>query len=106
MKYLRTYEIYTIPDNLPEKNDYVVIKNEFLDKLPFLKNKIGKIVNVNIWNSGGKYEKTEFRIYFDVKEKNNMNGQSIWTFVKNAILGFSKNEKDLEIYLNANKYNL
>lgn len=102
MKYLKKYEEL----NKPESGDYVLIKDNSLLHKEFLKNKIGEIISVIIWDRGGKYYKTEYRVSFDVKEKNSMNGYHIWDFSEEDFEHISKNKEDLEVIINSKKYNL
>ena len=37
MKFLKSYEIYIIPDDLPKKGDYVIIRDDALKYLFFFK---------------------------------------------------------------------
>ena len=116
MKYLKTYESQVRDwlkqmreeNSKPKKGDYVVINTNVLisKKLDFLINKIGIIETSTIWGRGGKYDRTEYSIGFDVKEKNMMSGKSSWDFEQSDFLAFSKDEKELKIKIQANKYNI
>ena len=101
MKYLKKYESLTPP----EIGDYVYCNtydNEEKNLQNFLNTNLGKIIDTN------KVE-DEFLIEFENLPDNLQNysdtSDNIW-FDKDEILHWSKNPKDLEIYISVNKYNL
>jgi len=106
MKYIKTYE--TLND-FPKNGDYVICKNDYLyvatdrdDLNNFLKNNIGQIVDIQ----NLKYSyiikfnnvPTDIRDYF--------NTDYLRGFTRREILHYSKNKKDLELFINVNKFNL
>ena len=109
MKYIKTYENI---DSEPKIGDYVICidkgqdDEEFID---FLSNNIGKIVSIGIklyisYDYVVQYEyiPEEIAYYFHTYNKNkNSRPMNI-----NEIIEFSENKKDLEMYIDAKKYNL
>jgi hypothetical protein len=98
MKYLKLYEEL---NKEPEINDYVIGRN--IRKLPttgpdkdadeideYLKTHIGQIINIQ--------HGQDFLVKYD-------DGNS-WWFKKFELIHISKNKNDLEIYIEAEKYNL
>ena len=117
MKYLKTYENL----NEPQIGDYCICYEERLDPndndniilINFLKNNIGKIIrerdpNIDAINPNihffVQYENIpkELYIFFRfVNGRNDVRGMS-----KKEILKYSKNKKELEIFIDINKYNI
>jgi len=112
MKHLKTIETINHIDTIkngPQIGDYVLC-NEFTmykDFDNFQNNNIGKIINISkndIITYSCKFTKIPKEIsgFF----KNNGNTDGVRRYLLNEIVHFSKNKKDLEIILQAKKYNL
>lgn len=107
MKHLKTYEI--IKNNDPQIEDYVICRVLYIsnDKLKnllnFIENNIGLIVGLDT----SSYN-TRFVVEYDniPKEIKNYFKSNVFFFSKEEIVKWSKSKKDLEIYIDANKYNL
>ena len=102
MKYLKRFENV----NKPEVGDYVIaVDNSVSNKyIEFFKSNIGKINYINDWTNV-----VDFTVEYDHDEiiKANVNlDNGCFTFFLSEILARSKNKDDLELYMNAHKYNL
>jgi len=104
MKHIKVYD--NLDNNEPEEGDYVICKEHSLNKyfVLFLENNIGKIIKINDYRYFITYDNIPeecndyFMLYFcNFKTRD---------FFKSEIKYWSKNKKDLEIILQANKYNL
>jgi len=104
MKYLKRFENI----NEPEVGDYVICFDS-------VNGKIGEL-NIFLSNNIGIFIDTEYTVKgypYLVKFKNIPNNLGMYTeddscmmFMKDEIVHFSKNKKDLDIYIDQNKYNL
>jgi len=120
MKYLKTYEDL---DNNPEIGDYVICEeaddiNDILELADFEKNNIGRVVdyrtvdNTNptfdsistFFNIFVQYKNVPNEIYDDFDYHKRIANCRI--FSKKEIKYCSKNKEDLEIILQANKFNI
>jgi hypothetical protein len=109
MKYLKTYE--QVSENDIEVGDYVIAREEFIPRTQlevelkdFTSTNIGKYINYeksDIFPYIIKYynvpEKFKYR-YFDIEDCRKLNRGEIYCW--------SKDPKDLEIYVNQNIYNV
>ena len=94
----------------PQIGDYVICKSSMQDLLSkyinkFLTQTIGQCISKTGKHFLIKYEQIpkELKEFFHrIGEKDN----HFYYFKKHEILQYSKNKKDLEIYIDANKYNL
>jgi len=100
MKHLRKYE--NVKSKGPSVGDFVICKSHTNSSYIgrkidiFIKTNIGEIIAKN-WD--------EFEVKFDnVPEL--LNDYMIDHYRKNEIEHYSKNKEDLEVYIDANKYNL
>jgi len=112
MKYLKTFEI---AENKPQIGDYVICKTNYrasrIDK--WIINEIGQIIDYGYSGSTPElilifkdtYKCKYENIPYDVN-LNYFNNNSTKTMRISEIIEFSPNKKDLEIRLQANKYNL
>jgi hypothetical protein len=115
MKYLKTYEkIFTF--GVPEPGDWVIIDYSSSISSPidnFVKNNVGQIIGTGFWGyedvNGNEQEVLTFEIeYFNIPihlKKHFIAGGSIEVERKN-IKSWSKNKEELELIINAEKYNL
>ena len=95
MKYIRTYEDVDEDVDVPQIGDYVICEDDDTISFP-IENYIGEIVDIeNSVISNDIFYKIEYK---DLEDW--------WYFYFKDILHFSSNKKDLEMYVNANKYNL
>jgi hypothetical protein len=101
MRYLKTYEENS---NEPQVGDYVICNfiSNHIGKINcnFISNHIGKIImkkKHNFYPYNVFYENAP-NIYFGISKTIVAN--------RNNIIHFSKIKKDLEVYIDANKYNL
>ena len=102
MKFIKNFENTNI--NIPKVGDYVICQEKKYDKSDisdFLKNNIGQIIcsfeNSELFSIKYSNIPDDLKFFF----KKNCRGMFI-----NEIKYYSKNKKDLEIYITANKYNL
>lgn len=117
MKYIKKFENLTIP----KIGDYILTKynvDDYKDSIPeiyvFLNNNIGKIIdkpNNNIHNIYiVQYENIPKSILYNFNyEKNSFNDKQYENYRivnLNNILHFSENKFDINIFKNANKFNL
>lgn len=97
MKYIKTFEKL----GEPTIGDYVICVDKDYDDLEFnnfLATSIGKVV---------KYQYDQYYVEYDNPP---IYIEDTWgnpiRFILDEILHFSKNKEDLEIYVQANKYNI
>jgi hypothetical protein len=113
MKYIKTYEIIShfskINKNDLEVGDYVVLKmwDHPNDKLVnFVNNNVGQITDITSLNINVKIEYENvpdtIRQHFSICKNNKF----MRPFHTNEIKYYSKNKKELELSIAANKYNL
>ena|ERR1035437_7669137 len=107
MKHLKKFENISEP----QIGDYVLCEDKYVindEVKKFLKNTIGKIININDTTTPPysiQYENIPNTIsneYFDYLDVNT----TIRYMHKNEIIHCSKNKEDLEIYIESEKYNL
>jgi len=110
MKYLKEFEI--INNGQPKRGDYVIVNynyGDFHNLNNFLNNNIGKILDINnneIYISYNVLEKDmleSIKTYFITYEDNIY---KISLEMEYTDINFSSNKEDLEILLQANKFNL
>jgi len=112
MKHLKTYEktYEIIEEDEPQVGDWVICSVLSIDAINWTE--LNDFLNTNI----GKYAEndgTGFKPYI-IRYKNvpnklnneNFNGDMFRYVHRREIVRFSKNKEDLEIYIDANKYNL
>lgn len=93
MKYIKKFENIK---KEPEKGDYVVVKfkkSEPPEIAKTLEKYIGKIDNILFT----KHITLSYNVKF---------GTTYWWIDRDDVLDWSKNKKDLEHYIQANKYNI
>lgn len=107
MKHLKTYEsiVSANIDNEPQIGDYVLIKSPKSMSSTNLKNfwatHVGQIKKI-LKDQYGPGSSAYHVIY-----KDKYNGEhSRWVFNRKEIIHFSKNKEDIEMLINAEKYNL
>jgi hypothetical protein len=100
MKHLKIFEEYI---DKPQLNDYIICKADALISIPkYLENHIGKIIEIQNNNM------------FDVVYKDlcvgvtipNHNDETHWVIPIYDIIHWSKDPKELEIYIAQSKYNI
>jgi len=103
MKHLKTYE--SLSDK-PEIGDYVICEDEEIISnntfRPFIKNNIGQIIEID-------EKPPEYNIKYENIPTHLLNDyfyDDARYFYRKEIKYFSDNKEDLEILMNANKYNL
>ena len=92
------FKIYEQIKEEPRVGDYVVVNNNTL-RFIGLGQHTGKICNVTSSNTGNVKNGAIYQIEIDPK-------LGSWWFDSEDIVAYSKNKKDLEIYIDTNKYNL
>lgn len=108
MKYIK--EIQSFPfTSEPQKGDYVIINSNFPqgEIVEFEKSHIGRIIKIDELPPNNLYLR-EYIVEYD-KIPNHLqdyfSGNKCYTTI-DLIEHFSPNKEDLEIYINAEKYNL
>ena len=105
MRYIKTYENI---DDKPKLGDYVICNGDRLSWCTneiknFLSNNIGRIILINDRDVNYlvqyDYIPKELDIYF-------YNSSNLRPINIDDIIKFSENKEDLEMYINAKKYNL
>ena len=109
MKHIKKYE-HTIEDEhiqLPQIGDYVICTDKHIASIDknfdeFLKNNIGKIIKTPSHN------KTSYDVKYRLIPNNVIIyfTNNIRSFYPKEILHHSPNKEDLELYVQANKYNI
>ena len=123
MKHLKTYEF----KKEPKIGDYVIVyeKRGEIEVNDFYKNNIGRIVNLNNneYSDVAAYfdldKEWDYWIKFDipkslfgevnhlkVEDYSNYFIKGVRPFDRKEIIYYSPNKEDLEVYIDANKYNL
>lgn len=121
MKYIKKYEEKRKRYS-PRRGDYILIRadennTKYRELIDFINNNIGRVEynypysNPNTMSNSRGLSITYFDIPDELKylfQKSIYNGiKSYWIhFNLEDVLSFSENKKDLEIYLDAKKYNL
>lgn len=96
MKHLKKYESI----EKPEVGDYVLMKSQATEKIANLINQtIGRIEFYSISQLGVKYD-------FPISILNELSIDNIRIFETHQIVAFGKTKKELELKIQANKYNL
>ena len=112
MKYLKKYE--ELNQGEPEIGDYVILKPNTLIELTdnFIRNNIGQIKS-NRERSYANYVIKYINVPEDIiggflfyEIENNKKGDVVYLSDRSDIQYYSKNKKELELILAANKYNL
>jgi len=118
MKYLKTFEELNIGN--PKVGDYVLMKskNHPNSIASFIDNSIGQLKKIDSYkgiNRGGVYygNDDEVTTYGYTVEYENIPYKIKYFFTESTrifddtqLVGFSKNKEDIEVLLNAKKYNL
>ena len=121
MKYLRTFESI----NGPSVGDYVIVKSDFLDvdeEEPnihifnnFVNTTIGKLIKVDSSIVIISYDNVPdiIKDWFasDIESKRafklgDLVGDNIRSFKLSEVVGWARTKEDLEIKINANRYNI
>ena len=95
MKHLKTYD-----DNInePEIGDFVYCEVENGNYNP------SNFIGVLLSNNKNERKKYPYRVQYKIN--NNSDTHENRLIKKDELVDFSKNEKDLDVYKNINKYNL
>jgi len=109
MNHLKTFE--KLNENEPEVGDYILAKwKNAADDHPaniFVANNIGKLIKIEI----DKYDVVFFLVKYNNIPKElelykSMNNNTSFELKKEDLIKWSKNEEDLEMILQSNKFNL
>ena len=91
-------------ENEPKIGDYVICSTDFTQEQKFIQNKIGKLIYIDIDNEYPyciKYDDIPSRLYSTTVDE-----IRVLTYKKSNIIHWSKNKKDIELILIANKFNI
>lgn len=112
MKYIKTYE----SKNKPKIGDYVICRDYAMDSVcnELLSKCVGKIINVNKHKHSSdilyKFENCNCRYFVEFKDLPHKIdyhfSHNVRAFERREILDFATTKEDLEIKINAQKYNL
>jgi len=111
MKHIKEFE--SLDDNDPVVGDYVICNEADSDKdiTAFISSNIGQIIKIKISDNLNKflyfinYDNIPYNLRFRFTDFENTNKKMRGMFIE-EIKYWSKNKEDLEVKLQANKYNL